>query len=289
MTGRVQTTDSEPGQGEAVGLPTVSIQESIVGLVPALDDPTESYHEASRLYPGVIDPYVRGMDLLESSEEIRASVARSTKRYPTAKVLGLPAPSLGGLSLADALSRRRSRRSYDFEPVSLAQLGTLLGAAYGISGGIDGSDQTFRTAPSGGGLYPLELYVAARRVERVDAALFHYDPLRHVLERLRSLDADRELDELTTFPALARDCAALIVMTAMFWRSRFKYGSRAYRFALLEAGHVGQNLALAATALDLATAPVGGFYDRRVDALVGADGLHEAAVYLFTVAKPALP
>jgi SagB-type dehydrogenase family enzyme len=69
------------------------------------------------------------------------------------------------------------------------------------------------------------------------------------------------------------------VITAMFWRSRFKYGLRGYRFALLEAGHVVQNIALAATALRIPALPLGGFYDRRVDDVVGADGLDEATVY----------
>jgi SagB-type dehydrogenase family enzyme len=69
----------------------------------------------------------------------------------------------------------------------------------------------------------------------------------------------------------------------MFWRSRFKYGQRGYRFALLEAGHVVQNAVLAAAALGLAALPVGGFYDRRLDAVVGADGLDEASVYALTI------
>ncbi len=69
----------------------------------------------------------------------------------------------------------------------------------------------------------------------------------------------------------------------MFWRSRFKYGARAYRFTLLEAGHVGQSFLLAAAALGLATTPLGGFYDRRVDEFLGIDGIHEAALYLLPV------
>ena len=79
--------------------------------------------------------------------------------------------------------------------------------------------------------------------------------------------------------------AAVIVLTALFWRSRFKYGQRAYRFTLLEAGHAAQNLLLTAAALGLRAQPVGGFYDRRVDELVGADGLHEASLYLLPVAS----
>jgi SagB-type dehydrogenase family enzyme len=77
------------------------------------------------------------------------------------------------------------------------------------------------------------------------------------------------------------------VLTAMFWRTRFKYGVRGYRFALLEAGHVGQNVTLAAAALRVAALPVGGFFDRRLDELVGADGLDEASVYAIVLGSRA--
>jgi SagB-type dehydrogenase family enzyme len=73
----------------------------------------------------------------------------------------------------------------------------------------------------------------------------------------------------------------------MFWRTRFKYGLRGYRFALLEAGHVVQNVLLACTALGLAAVPVGGFYDRPVDALLGADGVNESVVYAVSLGRPA--
>ncbi len=69
------------------------------------------------------------------------------------------------------------------------------------------------------------------------------------------------------------------MVTAVFWRTRFKYGQRGYRFALLEAGHLIQNAVLAATQLDLPALPLGGFYDRRLDDVVGADGLDEASVH----------
>ena len=84
----------------------------------------------------------------------------------------------------------------------------------------------------------------------------------------------------TTYDDPALGCGALFVVSAMFWRTRFKYGLRGYRFALLECGHLAQNLLLAATALDLAAVPLGGFYDRRVDQLLGLDGVNESALYM---------
>lgn len=282
---RLPIVRAVPGSTNHDRLATISIEETIVGLTPTFDDPTETYHESSRLYPGLTDPTVRGHELLETSDEMRISTTRATKRHATAPIMQLPQPDLGNVTLAHALARRRSRRCDQSGPISLGELGTLLGAAYGVSAHLAGSGQSFRTAPSGGALYPLDLYVVPCLVEGVDEALFHYDPLRHCLERLRSVRAVSELEPLTLAPELIRGSAAVILMTAMFWRSRFKYGQRAYRFALIEAGHVGQNLSLAAAALDLETVPLGGFYDRRVDAFVGADGLNEATLYLFPVAR----
>ena len=135
-------------------------------------------------------------------------------------------------------------------------------------------------SPSGGALYPLELYVACSRVDEAERALHHYDPLRHGLERLRPMSADT-LAELSPYGEVLASSAAVLLVTGVFWRSRFKYGDRAYRFTLLEAGHVGQNVVLAATALGLASVPIGGFFDRRADAFLGIDGLHEASLYLF--------
>jgi SagB-type dehydrogenase family enzyme len=263
--------------------PTASVQELLTGRGLRLDDPTETYHEASRAYPGVVDPLVRGAQLLERSDELRVSAARSVKRHRGVPTVSLPRPELAGVTLADALAGRRSLRSYGPRKLELAELATLVGAGYGVTGAFEGAEQAVRTVPSGGALYPLELYVATRRVEGLDEALYHYDPLRHVLELLEPLDVESAVRDVTPFPELVCPGAAVVFVTAMFWRSRFKYGARAYRFTLLEAGHVAQNILLAATALDLAAVPVGGFFDRRVDALVGADGLYEASLYVVPV------
>jgi SagB-type dehydrogenase family enzyme len=181
--------------------------------------------------------------------------------------------------LADAVASRRSRRSFGTRPLELTRLATLLHAAYGVTATMDGTPQDLRTVPSGGALYPLELYVAAHRVEGLDPALYHYDPLRHGLEHLRPLESPAG-PELSPYGEPLAESAAVVAMTAMFWRSRFKYGARAYRFALMEAGHVGQNLLLAAAALGLDAVPLGGFYDREVDAFLGVDGIYEASLYL---------
>jgi SagB-type dehydrogenase family enzyme len=128
--------------------------------------------------------------------------------------------------------------------------------------------------PSGGGLYPLELYVALR-----GKGIHRYDPELHLLEQHDPGDPWPALVLTSPAPELLDGASAAIFVLGVFGRTRFKYGQRGYRFALLEAGHVVQNVVLAAAALDVAALPFGGYYDARVDDLVGADGVEESVVY----------
>jgi SagB-type dehydrogenase family enzyme len=217
---------------------------------------------------------------------MRITASRSAKRHPHRPFVPLPAAGLGSATLAEAIATRRSRRSFGPRPLELSSVATLLHAAYGVTAAIDGTPQSLRTVPSGGALYPLELYVVGHRIQGLDPALFHYDPLRHGLELLRPLESPAGA-ELSPYAEPLAESAAVVAITAMFWRSRFKYGARAYRFALMEAGHVGQNLLLAAAALGLDAVPLGGFYDRAVDALLGVDGIYEASLYLLALGYPA--
>lgn len=246
-------------------------------------DPTEDYHEASRMYPGVVDPFVNGAARLEQSGDLRVAVTRAVKRNPHRLFVTLPPAALGKATLGDAVAARRSTREYGTEALRLEELSTLLHTAYGVTGALGDTSRTARAAPSGGALYPLELYVACLRVEDLERALFHYDPSRHGLELLRAIASNEEVAPLTPYAELLAPAAAVVLMTGMLWRSRFKYGARAYRFTLMEAGHAAHGLLLAAAALRLAAVPVGGFFDRRVDAFLDVDGLYETSLYLLAV------
>jgi len=235
------------------------------------DDPAEAFHESSRLYPRVAPGRLGTLLDLADSPELQQTVARSSRLHPHRPGIELERGALPEAHLRDVLSARRSRGPLERRPLSVRELGAVLETAYTVTAGR-------RPVPSGGALYPLELYVLALTLEHAECSTFHYDPFGHRLARLGPLDADLLAAALVE-PALAERAAAVLVVTAMFWRSRFKYGLRGYRFALLEAGHVVQNVALAAAALGLSALPVGGFYDRRLDALVGADGLDEASLY----------
>lgn len=253
---------------------------------PPLDDPAEAYHEASKIYPSFAGRDTSGVRLLESTPQLQLSAVRGLKRHPQYPAVALPPPELPALPLADAIRKRESRRSFGSDPLPLRHLSTLLYAGYGVTHSTplpDGSrGQPLRTVPSGGALYPLDLYVLAGRVESLEGGVYHYDPWRHVLECLPRR-ASHAVADLTAYPELLEPASALVLVAAMFWRTRFKYALRGYRFALLEAGHVGQNLMLAATGLRIAALPVGGVYDRRVEETLGIDGVNESIVYAFAI------
>jgi SagB-type dehydrogenase family enzyme len=267
---------------------TVTLRSWIFGDEdgPSLDDPAEAYHEASKLYPSFAARDTAGVRRLAVSEPLQLSAVRGIKRHLQRPAVELPAAPLPAMTLGDAIHGRRTVRAFAPEPLPLAALATLLHAGYGVTHSSrlpDGSaGQPLRAVPSGGALYPLELYVLAQQVEGLTGGLYHYDPWRHVLEQLPP-GAGHAPADLTGYPELLEPAAALLFVTAMFWRTRFKYALRGYRFALLEAGHLGQNVALAATALGVAALPVGGVFDRRIEEVLSVDGVNESLVYVFAL------
>jgi SagB-type dehydrogenase family enzyme len=224
---------------------------------------------------------VRGLVLLEKSEEMRRSTVRAVRRWGQVPPVRLPAATLPDASFCAVVRARSSGRAFGDEPLSLETLAALLWAGYGVSRA--GADLPLRTVPSGGALYPLELYALVLRVDSLPCGLYHYDPLRHVLEPLSLAVPAERVERLTAYPELVVPAGAVVLVTALFWRSRFKYGLRGYRFALLEAGHLGQNVLLAATALGAAAVPIGGVFDSRVEELLEVDGVDESLVYALSV------
>jgi len=256
--------------------PTVRLGSAVYGHEgPALDDPVELLHEASKLQPSLLARQMRGVALLTRNPGLRASSGRAVRRHSGLQTLALPRTDLPQVTLAAALRERRSTRSFSPDPLELDRVAALLRGAYGVTRPAQGELPPLRTVPSAGGLYPLELFLLARNVRGLPPGVFHYDPLAHGLDAHPPAPSD--LPPL--FSDGVADGAALIVfVTAVFWRSRFKYGLRAYRFTLLEAGHVAQNLVLSAAACGLGSVLLGSFYDARVESLLGLNGVDEAAL-----------
>jgi len=248
---------------------------------PWQDDLAELYHEASKVGELTAAVELAGVARLTVDDDLLASASRAVRRHVLAPVVQLGASPPLDASLAHALAARRSTRTFAKSPLALGDLAALLRAGYGVT---EEGVQPLRTAPSGGALYPLELTVAARRVDGLEPGLYHFDPLDDVLEHVR--EGAVAIAATTPFADVAAGAAAVVVISGVFWRSRFKYGLRGYRFVLLEAGHIAQNMLLAAAALGLAAVPLGGFYDRRVDELLGVNGVDESSLYLLCIGMP---
>jgi SagB-type dehydrogenase family enzyme len=261
----------------------------VYGGPPDLHDPAEWYHEASKVSPSQIGRQVAGAARLAATPDLQLSMGRAVRRLPLPQ-RELPPPLRPELPLWEAIARRRSCRRFAAEPIEARELAGLLEAAYGVTHALEeeGGRQVLplRAVPSGGALYPLELYIAALQVEGLGPGLYHFDPLRATLAVVGDSLTAGDVAALSTYPEIVGECAAVIFVAAVFGRTRFKYGIRGYRFALLEAGHVGQNVLLAATAFGIGAVPLGGYYDRLTDQFLGLDGVNESTLYTIALGRP---
>lgn len=180
---------------------------------------------------------------------------------------------LPGISLADALGKRAShQKEAGLHTLSLAELSTLLSPL----SQKDGS--AYRYYPSGGALYPIETYIIGS-FEGNENTVCHYNPKAHSLEKLWSMSEKLELSDLFKLNDPSKKPQAAIVFTAVWDRSAKKYGDFAYNLALIEAGHMAQNVLLAATEPDIKVCPIGGFVDTFVHELLDLRNITEQAVY----------
>lgn len=190
-------------------------------------------------------------------------------------------------SFTEVLLERRSVRKFINKPISLKQLSYLLYMSYGINDFLPSKQtnslQELRTVPSAGGLYPLEIYLLVNNVENLEQGLYHYNVKLHCLELLKEGSQEACLPSLTSYSDIAKNASILMFITAVFPRLSYKYGDRAYRFAHLDAGHLGQNIYLTNTAMNLGTLAVGGFFDDEINEYLNINGVSEGVIYEFFI------
>jgi len=206
------------------------------------------------------------------------------KEYPDATRVALPEPQTeGGTGLWDLLRARRSVRSYDGQAVSVETLSQLLWATDGAT--RQGGGYLFRTAPSAGALYPIETYVAIHNVAGVPQGLYHYQVREHALAQLALGDQRLAVSAAALDQGMAADADLVLLWSAVFERSAWKYKERAYRYVYLDAGHIAENTALAAVALGLGSCQIAALYDGEANALLGLDGETESVIYMTAVGR----
>jgi SagB-type dehydrogenase family enzyme len=171
------------------------------------------------------------------------------------KVIQLPEPNRSGeVSLEAAINMRRSVQQFAGTPLNFAQIGQLAWAGQGITD----KQQDLRAVPSAGDLYPIELYLVTPE------GVFIYSPEGHSLKQISSLDQRKQLSAAASGLGPVEDAACDIVIAGSPRKIAAKYGNKAQKFMLLEAGHVAGNIQLQAVSLGLASMPVGDFETRNV-------------------------
>jgi len=207
------------------------------------------------------------------------------KEYPQAGKIELPAfEPAREMGLDKTLRQRKSIRDFQAGPISMGQLAYLLWASTGIQRVEDGYE--FRTAPSAGALYPIETYVVVNNVKSLEPGAYHYAIRSHQLEQLEQRDLRRQIAAAALGQGMCATAAAVFIWSAVFERCKWKYGQRAYRYIYLDAGHIAENLALAAVSLNLGTCEIGALYDDHVNAIIGIDGIEESTICMAAVGVP---
>ena len=193
--------------------------------------------------------------------------------------MNLPVPILDGdVSLEKAIKERRTVRSFVDKSLTVAQLSQILWAAQGIT-----DDRGLkRAAPSGGALYPIDVYavVGKNSVEGLPQGVYRYDPPRHSIQKRVDADAREDVAVASLRQMWIATAPVILILTAEYRRITVKYGERGNRYAMIEVGHIGQNIFLQCEALGLSAGIVGAFYDTQVASALNAQENHEPLIIM---------
>lgn len=196
----------------------------------------------------------------------------------------LPEPRYsGGISVEEAINRRRSVRDFTDEALTLAEVSQLLWACSGKT--FDGTTGASRAYPSAGGLYPLEVYLVAGDVERLEKGFYNYNWKDHSIRLVRSGDYQKDLSQAALDQRFVREAPICIIITALYERTGRIYGDRGIiRYVHMDSGHAAQNIYLEAVSLNLGAVAVGAFNDERVKRVLGLE--REEPLYIMPVGHP---
>lgn len=249
--------------------------------------PSELHYENSKITPANSVYLGQSIAQFSQSREAIQDSCYPYKTYPGAKRYALKAHRPWKTRLTSLLNKRRSSMNFTGKPVKMRTLATLLLRGYGLTSTV--FDERFpevqhhlRSSPSGGALYPIEIYPLCVNIKFLPKGGYHYHAKDKVLESVAENIADCN-DMFIGVPY--EKTAAILVFTAIRERTYIKYGERGYRFLFLEAGHIAQNILLLATALGLKACPIGGFMEDKIAEHLQLTHNREWIVYAVAIGK----
>lgn len=220
----------------------------------------------------------RGIIFLKQKEKENGS---ESSKIILENMISLPEPQFQGkISVEEALSKRRSIRSYKEEALNLKEVSQILWSAQGITEPSFGG----RTAPSAGALYPLEIYLIVKNVKELPAGVFKYKPENHSLIKIFEGEISKQLAKAALGQSFIAEAPAVLVISGVFERTTKKYGEKGIQYVFMEAGHAAQNIYLQAESLTLGTVTVGAFVDEEVKKLLRIPE-EENPLYIMPVGK----
>lgn len=245
----------------------------------------ESYHLNSSIDISNAEGYGQYVERVSSNPLISQGWTENTRSQRSGRTLELPPSDEIHLTITQCAVNRKSTETFSKKPLDLKDLSTVLWHAMGLVGG----EQSPKfTNPSAGASYSCGCYVAVYNVEGANNGIYHFDPVHHYLETVSSSEDAESVRRLVFSEGVADRTGVLLFLTMDLERLLLKYGDRGYRYALIEAGHIGQNICLASAGLGLACTPFGGFFDTEVSRLLQL-GMRKNAVYVLAVGSKALP
>jgi SagB-type dehydrogenase family enzyme len=243
----------------------------------------EEYHVASRNQGG--NKHLVNEHLVHYGDLAQRLARNAPLRFTERPKVSLPvAVGKAEMPVEEAITRRVSGRAFGSEPLSLDELAALLYLGNGIrraNGNVEYKVQ--RNAPNSGNLGSVELFPIVSHVSGVEPGLYHYDTVSHELALLAAGRFATWLREFVLFQLEFAEAPVALVMTSAIGRLSAKYGMRAYRMAILDVGHVSENLQLAATAMGLQVCATAGFIDDELDGALGLDGCDIASILVVLV------
>lgn len=265
----------------------IVLSTSIFGEKVLKNSPALTYHQNSKLYDlnrNVLRAQVQNFN----NEFFHSRASQPYKIYPECEIISLNEfinKELPEVDLFKSIQNRRSIKEFCEHKITLEHIYLLLHYSYGISKinpiyGVNEGSWCYRNVPSGGALYPIELYVSVFNSE-LDPGLYHYRPDINALELIKKGSHYNDLKPIIE----VRNACCTIFMTSIYERSMVKYGERGYRFILLEAGFISQNLSLILEAIKLASCMFGGYKDEEINSYLNIDGISETVQNVLVIGK----
>lgn len=201
------------------------------------------------------------------------------------QIISLPESTQVDVKLQDALLNRRSVRQYSDTPITLNELSYLLETTCRVQKVVGDNIATLRPAPSGGARHPFETYLIVTNVIGLENGNYHYLPLTHQLERLSDLHSTEQIVESVNGQKFVDNACVSFYFSAVPYRAEWRYGLKSHKVMLIDLGHLGQNLYLAAEGIKAGTCAIASYDQEKADALFDLDGIEEFIVYIMPVGK----